>query len=86
MQTIMTDFVLVKVKGLSADIMCKVMPHFKEQLTTEGNSEILYTRLHKALHGCMQSALLSYRTFLKKNYKEWDLFQTGMMPVLPIKR
>ena len=58
LQTLMTDFVIVKLTGQSVRIMCDVMPSFANKITLERGKEVLYMRLHKALYGCMQSALL----------------------------
>ena len=65
-QTVMTDFVIVKLSGPSVKIMCDVLSSFKKCVTKEGKRETLYMRLHKALYGCMQSALLWYRTFKER--------------------
>ena len=59
----MTDYVIVKVSGESCDIMCEVNPGFINYATVENRRKTLYMRLKKALYGCMQSALLWYKTF-----------------------
>ena len=53
LQTIMTDFVIVKLTGPSVKIMCDVLPAFEKCVTKERNRDTLYMRLHKALYGCM---------------------------------
>ena len=66
LQTLMTDFIIVKLTGQSVRIMCDVLPSFASNVTTEKGKEVLYMRLNKALYGCMQSALLWYRTFKER--------------------
>ena len=67
LQTIMTDFVIIaKLTGSSVKIMCEVMSSFEGYVIKEQNKDVLYMRLHKALYGCMQSALLWYRTFKER--------------------
>ena len=57
------DNVLIKIMGESADIMCKVEPSYMKFVTNERGKKTLYLKLTKALYGCIQSALLWYRTF-----------------------
>ena len=63
LQTVMADYVIVKVSGDSCKIMCDVNPNFRRYVRPEGRRDTLYMRLKKALYGCMYSALLWYRTF-----------------------
>ena len=53
----------IKINGKSTDILCKVNPSFKKFVINERGKNTLYLRLTKALYGCMESALLWYRTF-----------------------
>ena len=62
----MIDFVLVKLKGESVSIMCKMNPSYKQYVTIENGKEVLYLQLVKALYGCIQSALSWYKTFTGK--------------------
>ena len=50
LKTEMTDYVLVKVLGESAQIMCEVNPQFREFMTKERNKDVVYMRLKKALY------------------------------------
>ena len=59
----MNDFVIVKIYGESADIICKVNPTYNGYLTKENGKNTLYLQLTRALYGSMQSVLLWYRTF-----------------------
>ena len=59
----MDDYTIVKISGLTADIMCKVDSTYKKFTVQEKGKPTLYLQLSKALYGCMQSALLWYRTF-----------------------
>ena len=61
----MDDYTIVKVSGSTADIMCKVDSSYKEFTIQEKGKPTLYLQLSKALYGCMQSALLWYRTFME---------------------
>ena len=62
LQTVMTDFVIVKLSGPSVKIMCDVMPSFKPKVSIEKGKEVLYMRLHKALYGCVQVQDLCWET------------------------
>jgi len=62
----MEDFVLVKLTGDSVDLMCKVDESYKKYIHYENGKKVLYLRLLKALYGCMQSALLWYKTFMTR--------------------
>ena len=59
----MEEFTLIKVTDTTVDIMCKVNPTYEKYVTIEKGKKTLYLGLVKALYGCMQSALLWYRTF-----------------------
>ena len=61
--TTMDNFVMVKLTGVSAELMCKVNPTFKSYMVKEKGKNTLYLQLTRALYGCMQSALLWYNTF-----------------------
>ena len=62
----MKDFVLVKLKGESVSIMCKMNPTYRKYVTIENGKEVIYLQLVKALYGCIQSALLWYKIFTGK--------------------
>jgi hypothetical protein len=57
------DFTLLKLEGVSVDIMCDVCEKYKEFVTYENGTKVLYLRLLKALYGCVKSALLWYELF-----------------------
>ena len=59
----MEDFVLVKLRGESVDIMTNVNKEYSKYVTYESRREVLYLQLAKALYGCIMSSLLWYRTF-----------------------
>jgi hypothetical protein len=52
------DYTLLKRKGESVDIMCKVCGDYRMFVTREHGKKVLYLRLLKALYGCVMSALL----------------------------
>ena len=52
------------------DTMCGASTDYKKYVSYENGKKVLYMKLLKALYGCMQSALLWYKTFklcLKKD-------------------
>ena len=59
----MTDFVLMKFNGKMVELMCKINPNYIAYVTMERSVRTLYIELNKALYGCVQSALLWYKTF-----------------------
>ena len=60
----MDDFVLVKFKGQTLDIMCKVNPEYTKLIQKENEQNAMYLQLAKALYGCMKSASWWYNLFL----------------------
>jgi len=63
----MKDYVLVRLEGESAEIMCKVDPtYLKYRTYNKKGKPVLYLQLVKALYGCLQSALRWYETFVCK--------------------
>lgn len=63
LQAGMPDFVVLKMKGKSVDIMCKMDPTYKEYVTHKRHEKVLYLQLKKALYGCVKSAMLWYDLF-----------------------
>jgi hypothetical protein len=59
----MKDYVVVKIIGETAEIMCKVNENYIPYVTVDNGKKVLYMKLIKALYGCMQSAMLWYETF-----------------------
>jgi hypothetical protein len=57
------DFTLIKLEGVSVDIMCDVCKECKEFVTYKNGTKALCLRLLKALHGCVKSALLWHELF-----------------------
>ena len=53
-------FILLNIEGEFVDIMYKVNPKHKKNVRVENGVKVLYIRLLKDLHGCMESALLWY--------------------------
>jgi hypothetical protein len=50
------DFTLIKLEGVSVDVMCDVCKEHKEFVMCENGTKVLCLRLLKALHGCMKSS------------------------------
>jgi Reverse transcriptase (RNA-dependent DNA polymerase) len=59
----MTDFVLVRITGIAANILCAANPSYKKFIAIENTVEVLYLQVLKALYGCVKSALLWYDLF-----------------------
>ena len=53
-------FILLNIEWEFVDIMCKVKPEQKKNVRAENGLKVLYLRLLKALHGCMEYSLLWY--------------------------
>jgi hypothetical protein len=54
----MEDFVLLKLVGEAANIMCHVNPQYEKFVVIENRMKVLHLQLLKALCGCVQSTLL----------------------------
>ena len=50
----------MKFEGEFVDILCKSDKSFKQHMTYEGKKKVLYTRVHRAIYGLIESALLWY--------------------------
>jgi len=59
----MNDFVLMKLEGVTVDIMLELDPGLEDFVAVENGKRVLYMQLMKALYGCLQSALLWYKLF-----------------------
>lgn len=63
LQADMPDFVILKMKGKSVDVMCQMDPTYSTFVTHEKHEKVLYLQLKKALYGCVKSAMLWYNLF-----------------------
>ena len=63
LNAIMEEFVVLKLVGEDATLMCEVHPPFHDFLEYENGKPVLYLKLDRALYGCVQSALLWYKLF-----------------------
>lgn len=59
----MDDEVIIRITGPTVDILCEVNPEWKDYVTYEGNTKVLYLLCNKALYGCVRSGLLWYDLF-----------------------
>jgi hypothetical protein len=50
----------MKIRGSSVDILCNMDPLYVEYVVGEGNQDILYVHVAKALYGLLVSAMLFY--------------------------
>ena len=59
--------VILKLTGVSVDIMCKVNPEYRQheiyEIKNGKRVKVLYVRVLRALYGCFESALLWYRFY-----------------------
>lgn len=55
--------VLLKLRGVFVDIMCKVNPEHKPNITYEKGKPVLYLKVLKAIYGCIESALLWFNLY-----------------------
>ena len=55
----------MKLTGEDLRLMCNICPEFKSYVAVEDSQKVLYLRLERALYGCIQSALLWYKLFMK---------------------
>lgn len=58
--------VIMKLKGVFVDFMCKANPKYKASICYEKGVKTLYVKLLRALYGCIESALLWYDLFTSK--------------------
>ena len=61
--------VLMKLRGVFVDLMCKANPKYKKYVCYENGMKTLYLKLLRALYGCIESALLWYELFTSKLQK-----------------
>ena len=66
--------VLLKLVGDFVDIMCKVNPEHKKNVTYEKGRKVLYMEVLQAIYGCIESALRWYELFSETLVKEgWEI-------------
>jgi hypothetical protein len=52
----------MKIKGALVDMLVEINSHrYKEHVSSENGSKILYVHVKKAIYGMLQSALLFYK-------------------------
>ena len=77
--------VLLKLKGIFVDIMCEVNEEYRETITYERVTKVLYLRVLRLIYGCIGAALLWYELYtevLKKmgfEINPYDFFVTNAM-------
>ena len=52
--------VLLKLRGIFVDIMCEVNEEYKETVTYENGTKVLYMRVIRSIYGCIEAVLLLY--------------------------
>ena len=55
---------IMKIRGPLVDILCEMDPKYKEYVTFEGNSKVLYVHVTKAIYGLLVSAMLFYKKLM----------------------
>jgi Reverse transcriptase (RNA-dependent DNA polymerase) len=63
LNALMDDFVLVRITGVTVDVLCAANQIYKQFVTTENGTPVVYLQVLKALYGCVKSALLWYDLF-----------------------
>lgn len=66
----MDEFVIIRLKGESTNIMCETNTTYRDYVTYEKGKPTLYLQLTKALYGCVRSALLWYRTLSEELFDQ----------------
>ena len=64
LNTEMDDFVLMKLIGEDAQIMCDVNPSYADYTMIENGKTVLYLCLACTLYGCVCSTMLWYKLFV----------------------
>ena len=54
----------LKFSGEAVDIMCKVNQEYLKHVRMENGKKVLYTKILKAVYGCIESALLWYKMYV----------------------
>jgi hypothetical protein len=82
MQVDMDEVVHMRLEGAMVDLLVRLSPNTYEQyVTREGNKNVLYVQLKKALYGTLHAALLFWRN-LPKFLLDGGLSSTHMTGVL----
>ena len=55
--------VLLKLRGMFVDIMCKINPEYEKYVRYEGKTKVLYLLVLRAIYGCIESALQWYTLY-----------------------
>jgi hypothetical protein len=50
--------IIMKVRGVLAEILCEMEPEYREYLVQEGGQSVLYLHISKAIYGLLESAML----------------------------
>ena len=54
---------IMKIRGVLVDILCEMIPEYKEYIVQEGSQNVLYMHITRAIYGLLESAMLFYRKF-----------------------
>ena len=57
-------FELLKLEGISVDIMWEINPEYSEYILIENDVKVLYLKIMKSIHGMIESALLWYELYV----------------------
>jgi Reverse transcriptase (RNA-dependent DNA polymerase) len=60
---LMDDFVLVRITGVTVDVLCAANHIYKQFITTENGTQVVNLQVLKALYGCVKSAFLWFDLF-----------------------
>ena len=65
MQTDMDELIHIKLEGKIADLLLRVDPSYTQFITYEGNKNVIYAKLSKALYGTVQASYLFWKDLSK---------------------
>ena len=58
--------VVLKLRGMFVDIMCRVNPEYQDTVIYEGGVKVLYMRVLRSIYGCIEAAMLWYDLYTTK--------------------
>ena len=57
---------VLKLRGMFVDIMCRVNPEYKDRVIYEGGKKVMYMRVLRSIYGCIEAAMLWYDLYTTK--------------------
>ena len=63
---------LMRIRDEFVDVMCEVHPEYIPCVRYENGKRVLYVNILRAIYGWIESALLWYKNYTQKHWKEWN--------------